>query len=84
MVRPQGKLTQRSHSSSSSEEAHERPTPTIIRSQRSQNETAASCRWRPSGLVRTTFFSSGDRIRTCDLWVMSQTPGVSLPLLCPE
>jgi hypothetical protein len=25
----------------------------------------------PFGLVRTTFFSSGDRIRTCDLWVMS-------------
>ena len=30
----------------------------------------------PFGLVRATF-SSGDRIRTCDLWVMSQPVAVS-------
>ena len=33
---------------------------------------------RPFGLVRATFFSSGDRIRTCDLWVMSEPVAVSL------
>jgi hypothetical protein len=42
-----------------------------------KDETAASLHWRPFGLVRAIFSSSGDRIRTCDLWVMSYLPGVS-------
>ncbi|MDT5307498.1 MAG: hypothetical protein QOE48_3176 [Mycobacterium sp.] len=57
------------------------PTPTAARSQRSQRsqkQTAASSCWRPFGLVRATSCSSGDRIRTCDLWVMSQWTGVAL------
>jgi hypothetical protein len=75
--RPLGKLTQRSRGPSSSFIAHERPTPRVVRSQRSQNETTASRCWRPFDLVRATFFSSGDRIRTCDLWVMSEPVAVS-------
>ena len=48
---------------------------TIDASSRSFTNVHKQERWiredPPFGLVRATFFSSGDRIRTCDLWVMS-------------
>ena len=57
--------------------AYERHSPAVARSQALTRLTAANSCWRPFGLVRATFFSSGDRIRTCDLWVMSQPVAVS-------
>ena len=37
---------------------------------------AASLHWRPFQVVRNHCLSSGDRIRTCDLWVMSRSVSV--------
>ena len=50
-----------------------------------QSKMAASSHWRPFPVVRDHCLSSGDRIRTCDLWVMSQPVAVSrrVPRLKP-
>src|SRR5258705_12429118 len=56
--------------------AGERQPPSFVH-KRSQNQRRPAVAGGRSGLVRRTLLSSGDRIRTCDLWVMSQPVPVS-------